>query len=143
MRILNFCTKECFCKVVFCRRLICLSQNLSTSIFPPGELWANDAKIVGWTPVENGIIYAIDKYLFTKDAKADKKKKKAEKDKQAEMDNEIADKRRKNKKAAKVSLDLLSFNEEPGLSPSQITYSCCKGRPAALYNSFWLFCWFV
>ena len=71
--------------------------------------------------MENGIIYAIDKYLFTKDTKADKKKKKAEKDKQAEMDNEIADKRRKNKKAAKVSLDLLSFNEEPGLSPRQIT----------------------
>eukprot|EP00095_Tigriopus_kingsejongensis_P006427 maker-scaffold469_size162558-snap-gene-0.30 protein:Tk06427 transcript:maker-scaffold469_size162558-snap-gene-0.30-mRNA-1 annotation:"hypothetical protein DAPPUDRAFT_309902" len=35
-----------------------------------GELWVNEAKIIGWTQVKNGIIYAVDDYLFTKDLKS-------------------------------------------------------------------------
>lgn len=34
-----------------------------------GELWVNEAKIIGWTKVKNGVIFAVDDYLFTKDIK--------------------------------------------------------------------------
>ncbi len=32
---------------------------------PTGDLWVNQARLVGWTHVRHGIIIAVEEYLFT------------------------------------------------------------------------------
>ena len=57
-----------------------------------GELWVNSVRIVGLTKVKNGVIFAIEDYLYA-DALAEhldsgnKKKKKKEKKKENEVHN--------------------------------------------------------
>ncbi|CAB4061105.1 unnamed protein product [Lepeophtheirus salmonis] len=42
-------------------------RKLSFTIDAQGELWVNDVRILGWTIVPNGIIFALEDYLFTKE----------------------------------------------------------------------------
>ena len=52
------------------------------TLFLTGQLWVNNVQIVGWTQMTNGVILALDNYLYTEHVKDDMEPRTEEDDKE-------------------------------------------------------------